>query len=156
MRNRWVSTRGKAVRFVAKLAIAIATLLGSAAQGWGQLPSLKSPSPLSRPPARAPNGIPATPASNISLMPPESVEGTWVSDDSGPVLGDGSGGMAGALACEGDCGGACGLDGAGCDGAGDGSCGPPGGAGHGASFLGHKLVYTDLWTEVHSHRRIYV
>jgi hypothetical protein len=97
------------------------------------------------------------------MMPPESVEGTWVSDDSGPVLGDGSSGMAGALACEGDCGGACGIDGsgcgidgAGCDGAGDGSGGPPGGAGHCASFLGHKLVYTDLWTEVHSHRRIYV
>src|SRR4051812_10413850 len=125
MRNRWVSTRGKAVRFVVKLAIAIATLLGSAAQGWGQLPSLKSPGPLSRPSARTPKGIPAKPASDISWTPPESVEGTWVSDDSGPVLGDGSGGMAGALACEGDCGGACGIDGAGCgmDGAG---CGGPG------------------------------
>jgi hypothetical protein len=148
------------VRFVATFAIAIATLLSSATPGWGQPPSLKGPSPLSRLSARTPKGFPTQPASNVSLTPPESVEGTWVSDDSSPMLGDPAGGMAGALACEGEYGGACGIDGAGCDGAGDGSCGPPGGPGAGAgagpSFLGHHLVYTDLWTEVHSHRRIYV
>ncbi len=61
------------VRFVARLIIAIATLLGSAILCWGQIPrtSVTGPTPVAAAPSKR----------SPDLTPPSSMEGTWVSDE---------------------------------------------------------------------------
>jgi hypothetical protein len=151
------------VRFAARIAIAIATLLGSAALCWGQPPGTRF--------GNAAGNQSAAPtvrrASSVAPVEP-SAGGTWVADeDQNKVLeipfhgsdaggappvddmpgvydsGDGSGGEMeggdGSCQCE-ECSGQNGGD--------------PGRHGHGG--LGKYLVFTDLWTEVHSHRRTWV
>ncbi len=135
------------MRFVARLAIAIATLIGSAMICWGQ-------PPLAAFGAEA--GVGTRNASQPSLTPPDSVTGTWVSDDDSPddngaapvqppeELGiepfeiDQS--MAeGGCDCE-----QCAIDGGGYD---------PG-LHHGCRWCA-PLWCSDMWNEVHAHRRVY-
>lgn len=146
------------MRLVARLAIAIATLLTSAILCWGQ------------PPLRAgESGFDA--ASNTGDEPPRSVEGTWVADDDDademPLqppeqLGLGSfeidessdGYPSEGCDCE-----ECRAAADECDPAGGrrhhglGACGKCRGAGGG---LFAPLWCSDLWNEVHAHRRVYV
>lgn len=160
------------MRFVARLAIATATLVGSAILCWGQQPTLPS---ARRPRASAP-----------TLAAPASLQGTWVADDDeggvppGPPeqLGipyngpsqyddggyDAIGGYEGA-AYGGGCDGNCGCDGS-CGGECDGNCGcdgfgngyDPYGKRHGhlLGCLFGPLWCSDLWNEVHAHRRVWV
>ena len=130
------------MRFVARLAIAIATLIGSALLCWGQSFELE---PGSRATSAA-RPAAARSAPMPSLTPPQSVEGTWISDAqmiavpeelSGDqaVASDDSGPWSEQFASDGES----------CDDQ-DGMFGGDGGAGHGR-------YCNDLWTEVHSHRR---
>jgi Putative beta barrel porin-7 (BBP7) len=154
------------VRFFARLAIAIAALLTSAIHCWGQQPpgppsygNFGGPSPF------APRLSPRE-AAFIDQQPPGTVEGTWVSDDGddqeyegsdavpqppqqlglGSFEIDESAGEQGGEECDCDeCRAAAGLDPA--DRRrhrkhGGGLCAP--------------LWCSDLWNEVHAHRRVYV
>jgi hypothetical protein len=166
------------VRFVARLTIAVATLLGSAILCWGQIPrtSAGTSAPL------------ASQAKRIApFAPPSAGEGAWISDEqpanapaemfdaqsltgSDAVVsdsGDAGYGFAGygdtdAMASDGGegCGpdgcpiGDCGDDGCGEDGCGMEDCGNPyDGAGFGHWCHGWG---TSLWDDVHSHDRVYV
>jgi hypothetical protein len=145
-----VQTKGTTVRFVARFAIAIATLISSALFCWGQ------------PPTNAfGGGRPA--AQNVSqpsLTPPDSTTGTWIADDdvvdevTSPVQPPEQLGIdpfeidqsmaegGGDCDCEQCSGGDC-----------EGGGGAPG-HGHGAGCCG-PLWCSDMWNEVHAHRRIY-
>jgi hypothetical protein len=144
------------VRFVARLAIAIATLLGSAVLCWGQPPGFKlakaADNSLAVPKARtAAATAPAEPGAggiwvddadqNKVLEIPFSggappVDGMAAGDPSDSGMPDGGDGPCQCDECTGQSG------------------GDPGCHGHGG--LGKYLVFTDLWTEVHSHRRSWV
>lgn len=135
------------VRFVARLAIAIATLLSSALLCWGQPPSFaqKPAMPSGTRLAQAP----ASSGPNLS----SPAEGAWISDGDNsmpePPSAPNPDALAAALA-QGitgisDQGGA-----EGCDPNGEG-CDP----GLGYPPLGHGHFVTDLWEEVHSHKRVF-
>ena len=141
-----MQTKGTTVRFVARLAIAIATLISSALLCFGQTPMA----------AYAGEG--RTSARNVSepsLTPPDSVTGTWVSDD-GPVddatvppqppeqLGIDPFAIDESMAA-----GGCDCDQC----MAGGSCDPGCGAGGCGWF--DPLWCSDMWNEVHAHRRIY-
>jgi hypothetical protein len=100
----------------------------------------------------------ARPVSKASLTPPQSLEGTWVGDENAESMPAApSPGVPGAFPIHeyvddnspGEETGICPTCG---DPACDGQCGA--GGMHGA--LGHGLVFTDLYTEVQSHRRTWV
>ncbi len=146
------------MRFVARLAIALATLLSSAWLCWGQQPlPAQGAGPSAFAPRRSsPNGP--------SRTPPVELTGTWVSDEgevddamapvqppeqigAQPFSIDES--MAtGGCDCE-DCGGE------GCDNCDGGYCDPNAGAGGHGCGLFAPLWCSDMWNEVHAHRRIY-
>jgi len=155
------------VRFAARIAIAIVTLLGSAALCLGQPPGNR----VSKVARENPLGsMTRTAAAMVPAEP--SAGGTWVADadqdrvleipfhgsdaDGAPPVDDiSTGAMTGSMP-GGEMGG------------GEGPCqcdectgqyGGGGGGGlgaHGHGGLGKCLVFTDLWTEVHSHRRSWV
>jgi hypothetical protein len=136
------------VRFVARLAIAIATLVSSAILCWGQSPWAQSPTITA---AQEPRTV--RPMPKPSFSPPQAVEGAWVSDqepvesprqlpntgphrapDSGAWTTDASDSNAGAS---------------------DEDCDDDGLLGRGG-FLAHRCHFNDLWADVQSHRRIWV
>jgi len=152
------------VRFVVRLAIAIATLVSSAILCWGQQPlGVMSGGGLGARPS-------AWDSQEPSLAPPDSVEGAWVADDDvEPVQPPGELGLDPFQIDQSMAQGGCGCEAcAGGDGYGgqcaDGSCGdgygdPNAGAGHGhGAGCGWfaPLWCSDLWNEVHAHRRTYV
>lgn len=139
------------MRFVARLAIALATLFSSAWLCWGQQPlSAYDNGPSAFASRRAA-------AQEPSRTPPVELTGTWVSDEGDEALApiqppeqisaqpfaiDQS--MAsGECDCE-----ACG------GGYGDPSGGARSGGGHGCGLF-TPLWCSDMWNEVHAHRRIY-
>lgn len=134
-----VRIKGKAVRFVARLAIAIAILTSPTLLCLGQSFELGSSS-------RA--ASPMRSASQPSLTAPQSVEGAWVTDGETilspnelpvdeSVVSDEAGTWPDGFA--GDC--------ESCD---EQNCllGDDGGRGH-----GRGVYWNDLWDEVHAHRR---
>lgn len=126
------------MRLVAKLTIAVATLLCTATTGWAQVRDFGNRATAAGP------GAPALIAAKPSLTPPQSVEGTWVSDDGAEPMPE-------AIAAPGMTpgemsGDECPIDGSDCDPF-AGGCDPY------AGRRGH--CWNDLWTEVHSHKRIY-
>ncbi len=156
------------VRFVARLAIAIAAMLGSAILCWGQIPQSSQAAGFARYDQSAP-----------SATPPRTIEGTWVSDDQStaapPEMFDAqqyTGGMEymdsqygasdydGVVSDYGDgaiCSDDCDLSGDCGDGCrtGFGGCFGHGGFG---GFLGRHCCDCpdNLWDEVHAHRRTWV
>jgi hypothetical protein len=122
------------VRFVARLAIALATLLSSAWLCWGQPPMAASayePGPSQTPPVTA-------------------AAGTWVSDEGDapvePIQPPGELGIEPFA-----------IDQSMAEGGGDGYGNPYGAGGHGRHGAGlfAPLWCSDMWNEVHAHRRIY-
>lgn len=171
------------MRFVARLTIAIATLIASSLLCWGQPPiGARAGTPFTPLPMQAPA------ARQVDYTtPPDSVEGTWVADDDGydagyddgyamPMQPPGELGLepfeidqsygGGPSYGEGP------VEGCDCDeclaaAAGEAGCGAPGcgilgcrkcrGGGHGGGHgLCGPLWCSDLWNEVHAHRRVYV
>ena len=139
------------MRFVVRLAIAIAALTSPAMYCWGQTPTgVGSGGAFGARPSAWDDQQP-------SLTPPDSVEGTWVADDdAAPLqppeeLGLGTFEIDESTAAAGDCQ-AC--DGDACD-LGAGYDPAAGGFGflHGCC---DPLWCSDLWNEVHAHRRTYV
>ncbi|MBI3840202.1 MAG: BBP7 family outer membrane beta-barrel protein [Planctomycetia bacterium] len=130
------------MRFVVRLAIAIATLISSAILCSGQPPAIGSGIPQLAPSASLPTGLITHPAAGA----PKSTQGTWVSDSEElatpralpPVD------SAGVMVDDSD------ADEAWCDP--DGQNGTAGGG----CGLHRRPYFHDLWTEVHSHRRIFV
>ncbi|REK10221.1 MAG: hypothetical protein DWQ37_16565 [Planctomycetota bacterium] len=152
-------------------------LSGAAGYGWAQSP------PGAYPGSNYSAAAPAQPVSEPSYAGPDSVEGTWVSDDDAtPVqppaeLGIGEfeidNSMAGGCGCSDcaaggscdiGCGGECAME---CD---PGGCGLLGGLGCrmcggkgmcgclGGGLLGgwcDPLWCSDMWNDVHAHRRVY-
>jgi len=149
VRGPSVQTKGTTVRFVARLAIAIATLISSALPCWGQPPAS----------AFAGAGEPAARnASQPSLTPPESTTGTWIADDD--AVDDGTLSLQPpeqlgldpfqideSLAEEG--GGSCD-----CEQCAGGDCAAYDPR-HGHGGLLAPLWCSDMWNEVHAHRRVY-
>jgi hypothetical protein len=147
------------VRFVARITIALATLLGCAACAWSQSPI----SSYGNASSIASDSIPTRATSGPSLGTSEAVEGIWVSDrgaaasaipvagpsiaaqplvQPGMMAGPGAyfdGGMAGE-GCEGDCPDDISL----------------GRGGHFRQRAPAACRFNDLWTETQSHRRIFV
>jgi len=144
------------VRFVARIAIALATLLSSAWLCWGQQPM---PAAGGGPSAFAPR---PSEARQPSRTPPVELTGTWVSDEGEEAMApvqppEQIGGepfaidesmATGGADCE-----ACG--GEGCDNCDGGYCDPNAGAGGHGCGLFAPLWCSDMWNEVHAHRRIY-
>jgi hypothetical protein len=84
------------------------------------------------------------------MTPPESVEGSWVADEGeGSVMTGSSRGSSPGMLTD-----APHSAGCQCSECAGGPCDGAGGLGPGA--MGHALVSTDLWTEVHLHRRTWV
>jgi Putative beta barrel porin-7 (BBP7) len=167
------------VRFVARLVLAIAAVAGSALVCWAQ-PPMRANTPGTQFPA-APT---ANPAVYNDEQPPDDGGGAWVADDEtvgddgayedvpgqlgdesfeidgayGDPYGDPYGGMGG------DMGGECDCDCEECQAAG---CDPDGGHRHGLLAcrkckggagwgLCGPLWCSDLWNDIHAHRRVYV
>jgi hypothetical protein len=153
------------VRLVARLLIAVATLVSSAILCWGQSPIAPYPGRT----AVIATDSPAAPASlGPAPMPPGPVEGTWVSDkgQGGPPGPLPRGGVANRLpSTQAMCAQQPGEQGnwaeaiAATD---DGQCqsgcsdGPCGEGARGAGPLCQLFQYHDLWTDTQSHRRIWV
>ncbi len=144
------------VRFAARLAIAIATLLGSAVLCWGQPPGFK----LGQAPGKN-SAVPKARTAAATVPAEPGAGGIWVDDaDQNKVLEIPFSGDAPPVDDMGGSDMSAGADMSG----GDGPCqceecmgqagGDPGRHGHGG--LGKHLIFTDLWTEVHSHRRSWV
>lgn len=133
------------VRFVARLAIAIATLLSSALLCWAQPPSFTQKPAMPTGTRLAQTPAPAGP----NLDSP--AEGAWISDADNsmpePPSAPNPDALAAALAQ-----GLTGVpdQGEGCDPNGE-PCDPT----FGGPPLGHGHFVTDLWEEVHSHKRVY-
>lgn len=130
------------------------------AGGWrvaGFAPSTAAPKPAAVQPVKRAAAQVAPPVERPApqALAPESVEGTWVSDDSRPAPGE-TGGPIYDGPVYGDPH-AAGFDGPPSDGCAD--CDPSMGGACGwgpGRFCGGGMPFGDLWTEVHSHRRIYV
>jgi hypothetical protein len=134
--------RGMTVKFVVRLAIAIATLISSAILCSGQSPDIGPSSRRTAPSASLSPHATAQP----SLLPPVSTVGSWISDREDVVMPralppiDSPGVMVDDSDAENAWCDPCEENGMSCDDAG----------------LGPHRQCNDLWTEVHAHRRIFV
>jgi hypothetical protein len=129
---------GTTVRLVAKLTIAVAALLSTAITCWAQARDNGYRTAAAR------SGAPALIAAQPSLTPPQSVEGTWVSDDGAEAMPEAV--AAPGISAEEMSDSQCPIEGGECDQFGDG-CDP--------SLGPRGPCWNDLWAEVHSHKRIY-
>jgi hypothetical protein len=150
------------VRFVARLAIAIASLLGGAPLCSGQIPRAHDGVATYGPSARYDQAPPR-------LSPPQSVEGSWISDDQADAQPMGmyepqelTAGVEGGdgMYYEGDSACSCGDPGCqagdGCGGCDDPAAMDPAAFGHRFGHKFHQCKVNDLWAEVHAHRRCFV